>query len=583
MKNVRLCWLLVAVMVVLFSGLQVRGAEPRVKVDTFEASGPSWDYIDGREFPGAKGSAALDRTTAHGGKNSYKLSADFSGGGMYVGLYRYLGDLNGQDIKAIRLWLKSDNVAAVGIRLIDSTDQCHQSLVKLKPTPDWQEVVLNIADLSTGEHWGGANDGKWHGPLKGLGLNIGKTALAQPGSTRGSINIDDVAYLPGHVAQGQPTLLSVTISPRAVRPGEESKITYTWDAQPLGRDMSVFVHALAGDGKVVFQGDYAPPVATSVWSGKVEYTQVLYVPIDTPGGDYHLRVGLYDKQGRQALKTGPDVKPATGADAADAYDVGTLQVAADAPVPPLPKPTLDLTGYVMTFDEEFNSLSISAAGPGTRWFTATKETFGDAQFMPQKDGFPFSLQEGILPNKKVLRIEAAKRDGRWEGGIIASVDPKGQGFAQKFGYFEMRAKMPKSRGMWPAFWLLGQPAVVQRNLANPEIDVVEYYGGALPNMDICTLHVWNETNTGRHWAQGYHLIVPGLSDGFHRYGVMVDNDYVTFYCDGIEVGRHATPADAKVPLYMLVNLAMGGGWPIDKAVSPSYMYVDYIRVYAQKK
>jgi len=38
-----------------------------------------------------------------------------------------------------------------------------------------------------------------------------------------------------------------------------------------------------------------------------------------------------------------------------------------------------------------------------------------------------------------------------------------------------------------------------------------------------------------------------------------------------------------VPLYMLVNLAMGGGWPIGEAVSPSYMYVDYVRAYAKQR
>ena len=50
----------------------------------------------------------------------------------------------------------------------------------------------------------------------------------------------------------------------------------------------------------------------------------------------------------------------------------------------------------------------------------------------------------------------------------------------------------------------------------------------------------------------------------------------------IEVQRQKTPEEAKVPLYMVVNLAMGGGWPIDQAVSPSYMYVDYVRAYAKR-
>ena len=65
----------------------------------------------------------------------------------------------------------------------------------------------------------------------------------------------------------------------------------------------------------------------------------------------------------------------------------------------------------------FANRPYSAAGPGTRWFTQTKENFGDARFVEQKDGFPFMVENGIL------RIEAAKKNGVWCAGIIASVDP----------------------------------------------------------------------------------------------------------------------------------------------------------------
>ncbi len=63
---------------------------------------------------------------------------------------------------------------------------------------------------------------------------------------------------------------------------------------------------------------------------------------------------------------------------------------------------------------------------------------------------------------------------------------------------------------------------------------------------------------------------------------MVDEADITWYFDGIEIFRRKTPEEAKVPLYLLVDLAMGGGWPIDKAVSPSYMHVDHVRVYARR-
>ena len=74
-----------------------------------------------------------------------------------------------------------------------------------------------------------------------------------------------------------------------------------------------------------------------------------------------------------------------------------------------------------------------------------------------------------------------------------------------------------------------------------------------------------------------------MAEKLEQYGVMVDSDFITLYYDGVELRRVRTPEEAKVPLYPLVNLALGGGWPIDKTPNPSYMYVDYVRVYSKRK
>ena len=49
---------------------------------------------------------------------------------------------------------------------------------------------------------------------------------------------------------------------------------------------------------------------------------------------------------------------------------------------------------------------------------------------------------------------------------------------------------------------------------------------------------------------------------------------------GGSTARRPTPPEHRHPMFILVNLALGGGWPIDKTPDPSYMYVDYIRAYA---
>jgi hypothetical protein len=62
---------------------------------------------------------------------------------------------------------------------------------------------------------------------------------------------------------------------------------------------------------------------------------------------------------------------------------------------------------------------------------------------------------------------------------------------------------------------------------------------------------------------------------------MVEPENIIFYFDGVELRRCRTPVEARVPLYLLVDLALGSGWPIDQTPNPSRMLVDYVRAYAK--
>jgi hypothetical protein len=546
---------------------QAQGNPPRILVDDFEKSTQSWNFVDGAEFPGAKGSLAHDPGAAHGGRASARLQADFNGGGAYVGMWRDLASLQGKDFKEIRLWVKAVNVTRLGVRLADGSGQVHQkNAVALASTAEWQEVVLNVRDFVGGEHWGGANDGLWHGPAKGLGLNLGKDEAKQK-----TLWIDDVEVVPGAPIEGRPTIMPAVVAPGSCRPEFGVRVTYRWDAEPMGRDYAVFVHGLNAKGHMVFQADHGPTVPTSAWKGRVEYTKTILVPWNAPEGEYRIVVGLYDAEGRRLLKAGAGVTETPGW----AYQIGVLKVDAKAPIPKLAAPTLNLDGYKLTFNEEFNDLSVSSRGPGTRWIAHTPYNgdFGDARFADPKDGFPFTIEKGML------RIEARKTEAGWQAGLLSSADPNGNGFSQKFGYFEMRARFPKGPGTWPAFWLMGVQGIKDKSRTNPEIDVVEQYG-AIPNALMMTLHGWGPGE--KHTAEGDSAIIPGMADDFHTYGVMVEEATIAFYFDGVELWRTKTPEEAKVPLYVMVDLAMGGGWPIDKAVSPSYMFVDHVRAYARR-
>jgi glycosyltransferase involved in cell wall biosynthesis len=238
---------------------------------------------------------------------------------------------------------------------------------------------------------------------------------------------------------------------------------------------------------------------------------------------------------------------------------------------------IDLCAFVPTFGEEFDTLSVSPWGEnGSRWIAHTPwhGDFGDAAFADPRPGFPFRVRAGIL------EIEARKdADGKWQSGLLASAAPSTVGFSQRYGYFETRAQLPPGPGVWPAFWLgTNQPEGSKE--PGVEIDVFEYYG-QFPNAYHSAIHVWEKVDPTKSRAEGHITDVsPGsLTNAFHTYGVDVEPDWITFYLDRRETWRVATPPELQEPLLVLVNLALGSGWPIDQTPNPSIMKVDYVHAY----
>ncbi len=239
---------------------------------------------------------------------------------------------------------------------------------------------------------------------------------------------------------------------------------------------------------------------------------------------------------------------------------------------------LDLCAYSLHFADEFDDLAVSPRKleNGARWTAHTpwNGDFGDAVFSDPRPDWPFTVSNGIL------RITAHRDNkGRWRSGLLAAADGSGAGHGVQYGYFEARMKFPSGPGVWPAFWLMSlQPA---RQTPKLEIDVVEYYGH-MRDKYFVTGHVWYggaDKHRTRH--EGKRLPIPAgsLIDDFHRYGVRVDEKQITYFLDGKAMWQQPTPKEHKAPLYPLVNLALGSGYPIDKTPDPSTLQIDYVRVY----
>ena len=115
---------------------------------------------------------------------------------------------------------------------------------------------------------------------------------------------------------------------------------------------------------------------------------------------------------------------------------------------------MDLTGYKLTFDDEFNSASVSNDGPqnGTLW---TNHFW----YNGNQGGIETDLPGNISVANGAATIAAQNTGSGWTGGVLSSVDSSINGFTQEYGYFEMRAQMPSGSGAWPAFWLPRRPPI----------------------------------------------------------------------------------------------------------------------------
>ncbi len=163
-------------------------------------------------------------------------------------------------------------------------------------------------------------------------------------------------------------------------------------------------------------------------------------------------------------------------------------------------------------------------------------------------------------------------DGQeYTSGIITSRDA----FNFTHGYAEARVKIPKGKGLWPAFWLLNTYYVDKR----PEIDIMENLGHEVGKVHQ-TYHYYNESH--QLISQESTVSEEIYSDDFHVYSVLWEPGLIQYYVDGVPHNRIEGDGVASQDMYILANLAVGGNWPGSPDTStifPAEYEIDYIRVY----
>jgi beta-glucanase (GH16 family) len=204
------------------------------------------------------------------------------------------------------------------------------------------------------------------------------------------------------------------------------------------------------------------------------------------------------------------------------------------------------------------------------------------------DELEWYLPEQVSVSDGALRLAADRNpiqgsDGEWyefRSGMVTTGPPPMQEdepakLAFTYGTLEARLRVPAGRGLWPAVWLL--PASRQ---SRPEIDLLEVVGQN-PREVIMHLHPKGRSNESP--SQRYQVPGPSLAEDWHTIRLDWSAGRLDFIVDGVRVwrvtGRHV-PAE---PMYLVLNLAVGGvypGRPDDETEFPATFLIDYVRITA---
>jgi len=249
-------------------------------------------------------------------------------------------------------------------------------------------------------------------------------------------------------------------------------------------------------------------------------------------------------------------------------------------------PATSNPSWRLTWSDEFNAPNGSTLDPAKWVYEIGGIGFGNHELETYTNR-PVNAhqQDGNLI------IAAQKEDHTGPDGIShpytsARIITKGL-FSQPYGRFEARMKLPVGKGIWPAFWLLGNDIDSVSWPKCGEIDILENIGD--PATIYSTLH--GSGYSGEHPITAKFPLPNGesVNTAFHIYSVEWAPHDIKFFFDDHLIA-HRTPADLPAgahwafdhPFFIILNLAIGGIWPGDPdqtTTFPQQMLVDYVRVY----
>jgi beta-glucanase (GH16 family) len=261
--------------------------------------------------------------------------------------------------------------------------------------------------------------------------------------------------------------------------------------------------------------------------------------------------------------------------------------AAEAGAPPAPDvgaPGPDIPGWNLVWRDEFDGPA-GGAPDETKWNLVVGPNRANAEL----EYYTARRENSALDGAGNLVITALSE--AYMGRLYTSTRMNTNGkFTATYGRFEVRAKLPVGKGLWPAFWLLGANMGQVGWPMCGEIDILENNGTQIA-VNHGSLHGPGYSG-GSPLTGTYRLPPPAaFNTGFHVFAVEWEQNVVRFYVDNI-LYQTRTPNDAvgkgpwvyDHPFYLILNVAVGGtftGTPDATTTFPQTLVVDYVRVYSR--
>jgi beta-glucanase (GH16 family) len=243
-----------------------------------------------------------------------------------------------------------------------------------------------------------------------------------------------------------------------------------------------------------------------------------------------------------------------------------------------------LTGWKQVWADEFNGKELDF----NKWSVEENGNGGGNNELQYYVDRP----ENVRVEGGNLVIEARKE--KYSGGGIEKNFTSGRIRTKRhaswtYGRYEIRAKLPTGRGIWPALWMLPENDKYGGWAASGEIDIMELLGQE-PDKAYGTLHYGGAWPKNVHTGEPFKLEKGSFADDFHVFALEWEKGAIRWYVDGKlyqtqtkwESAGGPFPAPFDQPFFFVINLAVGGGWPgppDDSTVFPQKLLVDYVRVY----